>query len=239
MGRDREASANRFATSSSNAGRLPANLRHMLPAATVRAWETLSQHLPGDLYLGGGTAVAVHLHHRKSADLDFFYHRASVNLDELVERLAQLGPFAATYRAPGTLRGLFGATKVEFLHADEVRPQQLLEEPTVVTGLRVAGRKDLMAMKLKVIGDRGEQRDYFDVMKLDQEGAVSLEDGIALFLDRYKLNPADDVLAHLIRALGYLDDVEEDAALPMSKQDLAQWWQRRQVQLVRELGRKG
>lgn len=38
-----------------------------------------------------------------------------------------------------------------------------------------------MAMKLKAIGDRGEARDYFDVMSIDENGAVTLEDGIALF----------------------------------------------------------
>ncbi|MGO9320840.1 MAG: nucleotidyl transferase AbiEii/AbiGii toxin family protein [Solirubrobacteraceae bacterium] len=222
-----------------DAGRLSADLRLLLPAATVGAWEALSPHLPRELYLGGGTAVAIHLRHRQSADLDFFYHRASVDLDQLEARLGRLGPFAATHRAPGTLRGLFGHTKVEFLHADELRPQRLLEEPTVVAGLRVARRKDLMAMKLKVVGDRGELRDYFDMMKLDQEGVVSLEDGIALFLERYGLNPAGDALTHLVQALGYLDDVEEDEALPIGKPELAKWWQGRQVRLVRELGRMG
>ncbi len=227
------------AAASASDVRLPADLRHTLPAATARTWEALSPRLPRELYLGGGTAVAVHLRHRESADLDFFYHRAAVDLDELAEQLARLGSFAVTRQAPGTLRGVFGTTKVEFLHADEARPQRLLEEPTIVAGLRVAGRKDLMAMKLKVIGDRGELRDYFDVMKLDQEGIVSLEDGIALFLERYDLSPAADALPHLIRALGYLDDVEEDDALPMGRQELAQWWQRRQVQLLGELGRMG
>jgi Nucleotidyl transferase AbiEii toxin, Type IV TA system len=220
-------------------GRIAATLRGALPAATVRAWETLAPHLPRELYLGGGTAVAVHLHHRRSADLDFFYHHASVDLDELAARLGRLGAFATTHRAPGTLRGLFERTKVEFLHADEVCPQHLLEEPSVVAGLPIAGRRDLMAMKLKVIGDRGEQRDYFDVMSLDQERIVSLEDGVALFLARYDLDPADDALRHLVRALGYLDDVEEDQALPMSKRELAEWWQRRQVELIREMGRMG
>ncbi|HYM45914.1 MAG TPA: nucleotidyl transferase AbiEii/AbiGii toxin family protein [Solirubrobacteraceae bacterium] len=189
--------------------------------------------------MAGGTAIAVHLRHRKSSDLDFFYHDAAVDLDELAERLLALGPFAVTRQASGTLRGVFGETKVEFLHADEVRAQRLLEEPTVVAGLRVAGRRDLMAMKLKVIGDRGELRDYFDVMRLDQEGSISLEDGIPLFLERYGLSPADEALTHLVRGLGYLDDITEDEALPIGKEDLSAWWRRRQAKLVRELGRLG
>jgi hypothetical protein len=218
---------------------VPAELRATLAPGTAEAWEALAPHLPAALYLGGGTAVAVHLRRRESADLDFFYHNSSVELDELAQRLSRVGPFAITRRAPGTLRGLFDGTKVEFLHADEVRPQLLLREPIEVAGLRVAALEDLMAMKLKVIGDRGEARDYFDAMSIDQNGAVTLEDGIALFLERYELPPTSDALPHLISALGYLDDVEQDDSLPLDKPALARWWQERQSRLVRELSRRG
>jgi predicted nucleotidyltransferase component of viral defense system len=129
------------------------------------------------------------------------------------------------------------ANEVEFLHADEARPVQLLEEPTVVHGLRIAGLKDLVAMKLKVLAERGELRDYYDVKLIEEEAELPLEDGIALFLERYSLGPESEQLNHLIRALGYLDDVEEDEALPVSKADLAAWWQQRQGRLVRHLGR--
>lgn len=218
---------------------VPAELRAALAPATAEAWEALAPHLSAALYLGGGTAVAVHLRHRESADLDFFYHDSSVELEELAEQLSRVGPFAITRRAPGTLRGLFDGTKVEFLHADEVRPQLLLREPTEVAGLRVAALEDLMAMKLKVIGDRGEARDYFDVMSIDENGAVTLEDGIALFLERYELAPSSEALPQLISALGYLDDVEQDDSLPIDKPALARWWQERQPRLVRELSRRG
>jgi hypothetical protein len=219
--------------------RVPAQLRATLAPGTAETWEKLAPHLPATLYLAGGTAVAVHLHHRKSADLDFFYHDSSVELDALADRLSSLGPFAVSRRAPGTLRGLFASTKVEFLHADEVRPQMLLREPTDVAGLRVAALEDLIAMKLKVIGDRGEARDYFDVMSIDEDGTVTLEDGIALFLERYNLAPSSEALPHLISALGYLDDVEPDDSLPLDKRALTRWWQERQSRLVRELSRRG
>jgi Nucleotidyl transferase AbiEii toxin, Type IV TA system len=218
---------------------LPAELGATLAPGTAEVWESLAPYLPTSLYLGGGTAVAVHLRHRESADLDFFYHDSSVELDELAEQLSSLGPFAITRRAPGTLRGLFAGIKVEFLHADEVRRQILLREPTEVAGLRVAALEDLMAMKLKVIGDRGEARDYFDVMSIDENGAVTLEDGIALFLERYELTPSSEALPHLVSALGYLDDVEQDDSLPLDKRALARWWRERQSRLVREMSRRG
>jgi len=135
---------------------LPAELKKVLPAATVRAWETLAPLLPKELYLGGGTAVAVHLHHRESRDLDFFNHGDAVDLEALAKELSKVGQFAVVFEGKGTLRGYLGDIKVEFFHADEGRAQQVLEQPRVVVGVRVAGLKDLLAMKLKVVGDRGE-----------------------------------------------------------------------------------
>lgn len=209
--------------------------REALSPAVERAWRRIVPHLPPQLYLGGGTATALYLHHRVSHDLDFFYHEHSVDLDALERELTALGA-AVTLRAPGTLRMQVGDAKVEFLHADEERPQHQIEPPKVLAGVPVAGIKDLMAMKLKVLAERGELRDYYDVMQIDEHGGASVEDGIAFFLERYGLDRASDALPHLIRSLGYLDDAEEDEEVPMSKADLAAWWRRRQAQLTRNLG---
>jgi hypothetical protein len=53
---------------------------------------------------------------------------------------------------------------VQFLHADESCPQHLLEPPQEVDGLRIAQLSDLMAMKLKVLGDRVSRPDYLHVV---------------------------------------------------------------------------
>ncbi len=216
---------------------LPKELRDVLPPDAQKAWTLLAPILPPTLYLGGGTGVAVHLKHRESRDLDFFYHRGAVDLGRLAEQVAGAGSFAVTEVASGTLRGLFGATKLEFLHADETAPQTQLEEPTVVAGIRVAGLKDLIAMKLEVMGERGEMRDYFDVRALDEQSPLSVEEGIALYLERYRLDPASGAIRALIRAMGYLDDVEEDEALPIAKDELAAWWRKRQAEVIRNLSR--
>jgi hypothetical protein len=134
-------------------------VREILPLDTAATWDAIAPVVPPTTYLGGGTAIAVHLAHRVSRDLDFFFHHESVDLDSLAHRLDAIGPFAVTDRSAGTLNGIFSATKVQFLHADEARPQHLLEPPVEVDGLQIAGLSDLMAMKLKVVGDRGELRD--------------------------------------------------------------------------------
>jgi hypothetical protein len=216
---------------------LPDGLSKVLPPATERAWLALATTLPQELYLGGGTAVAVHLRHRESRDLDFFYHRATIDLKALAQTLSATHTFAVTYESAGTLRGLFGETKVEFLHADEQKPQHVLDAPETIAGLRVAGLKDLMAMKLAAIGGRGEMRDYYDVKTIEEQIGLTVEDGIALFIERYDVAPGSQALVHLVEALGYLDDLQADDSLPIGRDDLLDWWHRRQARVVRNLSR--
>ncbi len=216
---------------------LPAELQAVLPEDTQAAWQLLAPILPTKLYLGGGTGVAVHLGHRVSRDLDFFYHSGAVDLGELSKRITAVGQFAVTLEGEGTLRGLLGETKLKFLHADEVAPQRRLEKPRSVAGIRVAGMKDLLAMKLKVIRGRGEMRDYFDVKAIDESGQYSVEEGIEFWLERYGIAPQSEHLQMLVTSLGYLDDVEPDDSLPIGIGELAKWWRRRQKIVIRNLGR--
>jgi len=215
--------------------KLPDRVRHVLPADTAKAWLTLAPRLPRQLYLGGGTAVAVHLGHRQSRDLDFFFHR-KIDLASLKELLAGLGTFAVTHESEGTLKGLFGATKVEVFDASQLKQ---LTEPANIAGIRVAGLQDLMAMKLKVMAERGEMRDYFDVRAIDEDGTVSLEEGVEAYLKRYSINPSSDALPHLYRTMGDLSDVEVDESLPIGKPELQKWWSKRQVQVLRNTDRFG
>jgi len=217
---------------------LPAWLDALLPGETGKAWEAVGPLLPPGAYLGGGTAIAVHLRHRQSRDLDFFYHQP-VDLDELQERLRSRGPFAVTRRAAGTLSGLFGATRLQFLQAGLGRPERLLEPATNVAGLPVAGLGDLLAMKLNAIAGRAELRDYFDVMAIEQQAGRSVEEGLALFLARYEPAHAESALAPILLGLGYLDDVADDPFLPLDRDAIARYWQKRQPEIVTGIERHG
>jgi hypothetical protein len=217
------------------ASQLPERVRTVLPPDTVSTWLVLAPHLPEPLYLGGGTAVAVHLAHRESRDLDFFFHRP-VDLRMLGQKLATLGPFAVTYQSGDTLKGLFSATKIEVFDASGLRR---LVKPAVIAGLRIASLQDLMAMKLKVMAERGEMRDYFDVKAIDEMGGVSVEEGVELYMDRYRIDPTSEPIPHLYRAMGDLADVERDDSLPIAKRALQEWWSARQVQVLRNSNRFG
>jgi hypothetical protein len=204
----------------------------ILPPDTALTWETIARIVPPTAYLGGGTAIAVQLAHRASRDLDFFFHHDSVDLDELTVMLSSAGPFAITERAPGTLNGVFSATRVQFLHADEVRPQRLLESPTQVDGLHIAQISDLMAMTLKVVGDRGELRDYFDLMTIEQQTRRTVDEGLALFIERFQPAYPDQAINHILLGLGYFDDVDPDGTLPAPRQQIVDYWTRRQREII-------
>lgn len=212
---------------------LPAELAGSLPKDTACSWELIAPIIPESAYLAGGTALAAHLRHRVSRDLDFFFARP-LDLDELTAALQSRGPFAVTLRDEGTLNGVFSATAVQFLSAEN---QHQVEPTTNVAGIEVAGIGDILAMKLKVIGDRGELRDYFDVMQIETQAGRTAEEGLGLYMARYDVPPEHATVRHIVNGLGYFGDVADDEALPVSRDEIVAYWQRRQPELIRNIGR--
>lgn len=181
----------------------------------------------------------MHLRHRLSRDLDFFLP-APVDLGALADALGARGPLRITAfdDTPGrqTLDAMFSATKLQFLEASTLS----MVEPTIrVAGIDIAGVGDLLAMKLKVLGDRGELRDCFDLVVIDQTSGRRIEEGIALFLEKYRPRGPDQAVSAVLRALVYLGDVEADPLVPMSVDDIGAYWHRRVPEITRNLSRYG
>lgn len=204
-----------------------------LPGDTADAWVKLAPVLPASAYLIGGTALAVHIRHRVSRDLDFALARRE-DISAARERIESAGLFALMDQDDGTLNGVFEKTKIQLL---DTSTQQLIVEPTMIAGIRVAAVEDIAAMKMKVILDRGAMRDYFDLMELDRRRVVPAEEALRLMLERYRPQNPDDTLMTVVRSLGYLDDVEPDPALPVSDDTIARYWSKRQPQILRNLPR--
>ncbi len=210
---------------------LPAHLKAVLPLATQKVWEALVGNLPKGAYLVGGTGMAAHLGHRVSRDLDFFVAEP-FEPEELARSLEEIDRFAATQIAAGALNGYLGETRVQFLDA---RDQHPVDPNTEIAGIPVAGLRDLLATKLKVIGDRGELRDYFDLLVLERDTGHRVEEGLAVVIERYRPATPEAVALHIVRALGYLDDVADDPALPMDRAEIETYWAKRQPDIVRSL----
>lgn len=213
-------------------------LTHVLPGETLAAWKALAGRIPEPLYLVGGTAIAARLGHRESRDLDFLYHRQAVNLDALAGLLGGLGRFVVQQRAPGTLAGALDGTRIQVLHADERRPQHRLDAPEPLGGLRVAGMRDLVATKLQAVAGRAALRDYLDLMEIETRTGLAMEEGLGLWLARYRPDHEAAAVTHLVLALGSLEDVEADPTLPIAHSRIARYWESRQPALRSALSRR-
>lgn len=213
---------------------LPAELTDILPRETAWAWERIAASLPRSCQLAGGTALAVHLRHRQSRDLDFFYKDPDLDLAALERTLSGLGSFAVSARAPGSLNGILQGAKLQFLDAHD---QVDLHAPEPHSGILVSSLSDVFAMKVKVIGDRGELRDYFDLKRIEEITGRGVEEGIGLYMTRYQVPPEHPSIGHIVEALAYLDDVDEDDMLPEDHATIAAYWKRRQPEISRNLAR--
>lgn len=215
-------------------------LASVLPVETRRAWPAVAAARPADGVLMGGTALAVHLQHRQSRDLDVFTLEP-FDPDDVQSRLEQQGRFAVVSKGEGTLNGVFEETKVQVLWAEG---QHQLEPPVPLAGLPVGGLADLAATKAKVLLDRGELRDYVDLMAIEQRAHLSMEEILGLYARRYRLDPTHESLWAIARALGHFADVEDDPALAAEDggsafDEVRRYWQRRQADVVTSFDRTG
>ncbi len=213
-------------------------LAAVLPSATRRAWGPVAQVTPPDGVLMGGTALAVHLRHRVSRDLDVFI-TSDFDVGALRDQLAAIGRFAVTQIGEGTLNGVFEEAKVQFLAAGG---QRVLSEPTVVAGMKVGAIEDLLATKIKVVGDRAELRDYFDLMAIEQHAGRFVEEGLQLYARRYGVEMSHVSIEHIVLGFGYFDDLQDDPHLASEhgvdlSDRVARYWRRRQPEIIASLDR--
>jgi hypothetical protein len=217
---------------------IPIEVRAILPSDAARTWEAIVPLRPEPAYLVGGTAVAVHIGHRKSRDLDFCLS-SPVDLTDLNDRLSNSDRWLASTLTESTLNGVFSATKLQFLLADT---ETNLEPLTMVGGIPVASLPDLFAMKLGVITRRGALRDYYDLMEMERTG-LTAEEGLSLFVRRYHPAGVDAALAGVILALGpaaIADAKTDPSGVPKSAvKELERYWPKRQIEVTAHLNRYG
>src|SRR5262245_52485041 len=132
-------------------------------------------------YLAGGSAIAFHLHHRRSDDLDLFGpENASFSP---FQSLARSHPRSVEVVTVGeaTLRMEIGGIPIAVARY----PYPPLEKPTTgPEGFRVAGLTDLATNKLAAIAKRGLKRDFWDLHSILQSG-ISLADACSAYVRRF------------------------------------------------------
>ncbi|MDD2764261.1 MAG: nucleotidyl transferase AbiEii/AbiGii toxin family protein [Opitutaceae bacterium] len=153
----------------------------MLPPAQRALWPRLVD-LPGPFVLYGGTAVALRCGHRASEDFDFFSAEA-LKPEALLRQVPWLRKPEPRIlqREDNTLSveisGAEGTVKLSFFGTigfGQVQPPDQCTD----NGLKIASAADLLALKLAVIHERVEAKDYLDVCALLRAG-LSLADGLS------------------------------------------------------------
>ena len=152
-----------------------------LPKAQRRLWEDLAPAKELGFCLYGGTALALRYGHRESVDFDFFSD-AKLNKSLLMSHLPILKNAIPLQETPNTLVVLVSsqkgkdAVRISFF-GDISFGRVGIPEFSSDGVLLAASVKDLMATKLKVLFDRIEPKDYFDIAEMLRHG-TSLNEGI-------------------------------------------------------------
>lgn len=153
-------------------------------------------------YLGGGSAVALHLGHRVSEDLDFFTPEAE-RMEAVHAYLAGRGAVILRKTA-GSVTANWEGVRVSFL----AYPYPLLDEALPFHGCPVAGLRDLALMKITAIADRGKRKDFLDLYAICLHD-YSLRQLLLEDMGR-KFAGVNFSLAHYVKSLVYFADADRD-----------------------------
>lgn len=161
------------------------------------------------LYLAGGTAIAIHLGHRISRDIDLFSREPKLDLERVRMSLTELPDSEVTSLSDATL-----ALLIDGIPVDVVRyPYPLLNPTSSGPGnFPLASLEDLATMKLAAAARRGIRRDFWDLYEIFQTETVTLESALASYSRRYGVKESD--LYHVLRSLTFFDEAEADAVFP-------------------------
>jgi len=181
--------------------------KEILPTSQQEVWPELSDIKKLGFVLYGGTAIALQLGHRISVDFDFF-SSLPMQKRELYDQLPFLSNSVVVQDEPHSLTVLINHTsskvsgvKVSFFWGLQMGRvgEPLITEDQV---LSVASLDDLLAHQLKVILQRAEFKDYFDIASLLKFG-MKLDEGLgyAQALFGHTFAPSES-----IKALNYFGD---------------------------------
>ncbi|MEK7550508.1 MAG: nucleotidyl transferase AbiEii/AbiGii toxin family protein [Patescibacteria group bacterium] len=196
---------------------------------TVRAIQLVSDILiVKNAYLAGGTALALHLGHRVSVDLDFFTQEELAE-NILSQDLNRLSEFKQEGKAWRTVWGKIGKTKFSLFYYK----YPLLAPTHKFMGINLLDLKDISAMKIAALGDRGTKRDFIDLFFLTKN--YSLDEMLAFYNQKY--GDLESKLYHLTRSFDYFADAENDS-LPkmlgkMSWKEIKEFFHKESMRLAK------
>ncbi len=155
-----------------------------------------------NFYLVGGTCLSLRYGHRKSVDLDLF---SPIDFDVayIVNTINEAGLNFEINKLDSKV-GAFGF--IDDVKIDLVKNHHfnLIDNIQETDGIRMYGDKDIIAMKIFAILQRGQKKDFWDIAELMK--FYSILDFIDFYKKKY---PNNTMLISIPKALLYFDDAEE------------------------------
>jgi len=153
-----------------------------------------------DYVLVGGSALALHLCHRQSEDLDFFTYEDCFDKQEILRYLKRFQQMEVLNDNADQLDLLLDGVKVTFFNAN-----WKFLRPTNIHPFNLASLPAIAAMKTNTLFLRAKYRDYYDLYYLINH-QMSIQDVFAA---------AQSVVTGITFklfsiALVYIDDIEDD-----------------------------
>lgn len=163
-------------------------------------------------YMAGGTALALQIGHRLSFDFDFFTEN-EFDAAILPQRIKKaILEFELDRTDWGTILGTIGKTKFSLFFYG----YPLLFETANFSEVNIANTKDIAAMKIAAIADRGSKKDFTDLYFIIKiEKILSLKECLELYDRKFKSLKQNK--AHILKSLDYFDDADKEANLKMLK----------------------
>jgi len=150
--------------------------------------------------LVGGSALSMHLCHRKSEDLDFFTYDDSFDKQKIFAYIKTFKNKEILHQTDEQIDVLLDGVKVTFFNAKWgfLKPMQMKK-------FNLASLESIAAMKINVLFLRAKYRDYYDLYSLVRTG-MSLKKMFTCGLE-----VLDGINFKLFSvALLYTDDIEDD-----------------------------
>jgi hypothetical protein len=150
--------------------------------------------------LVGGTSLALQFGHRLSIDLDFFCSE-QIDYEEILLNVKSFGKVEVVSRSKFINSFFINDVKVDFVSL----PYLWIDDPIVYDSIRLASIKDIAAMKLAAITNRGSKKDFIDITLLI--GQFGLDQMMGFYNQKYP----DGMDMMVLRSLVYFEDAEVQA----------------------------
>ena len=150
--------------------------------------------------LAGGTALSLHIGHRRSIDIDLFSN-FNFDVSMLIELIQQDYSLQLYYTTTNTIKGSIENVNVDII----AHRYPYLNEPSHIDVIRMLSEPDIIAMKLNAILTSGQRsKDFIDIYFLLEKKKYD----IGSMLNFYQMKYSQSGEMHVLKSLLYFDDVD-------------------------------